>query len=73
MVKDFFIVLAICNTVVVSTARDRTESSAGSHLDPVVSQDCNHNVDLKSLKYEAESPDEAALVHVGVECSQRTV
>lgn len=60
LVKDFFTVLTICNSVVVSAAKD---PDADSHLDPIVS-DGNVNVDLQSLKYEAESPDEAALVHV---------
>ena len=64
--KDFFTCLAICNTVVVSSSRTRSGtgvcSSAGSEpaeLEGVVSAE-----EVQALKYEAESPDEAALVHV---------
>ncbi len=63
-VKDFFTVLAICNTVVVSSSK--VESKAGSHLDPSILPDNELNLDLHALKYEAESPDEGALVHVCV-------
>ena len=63
VVRDFFTVLAICNTVVVSTADDRVESTAGCHLDPPAAAN-GDRVDLQTLKYEAESPDESALVHV---------
>lgn len=54
--EDFFIVMAICNSVVVST-------SGGTHAAGAQ----NGNVTGgEGMKYEAESPDEAALVHVCV-------
>lgn len=65
-VEDFFIVMAICNSVVVSTPaspRNESETSLSVH-----SSVHNGNVTgiegADDLKYEAESPDEAALVQV---------
>lgn len=62
-VRDFFTVMAICNTVVVSK---KIENRIGA---PHASQNGNVNMGRdtrRALKYEAESPDEAALVHVGL-------
>ena len=63
IVKDFFTVLAICNTVVVSSY-DGHSSQAG-HAPPQM-ESCNAVMAarLSRIKYEAESPDEAALVKV---------
>lgn len=56
-IDDFFITMAICNTVVVSNAVDsglvRGRGSEGVTKEKVM-----------ALRYEAESPDEAALVEV---------
>ena len=62
-VKDFFTVLAICNTVVVSsTGHVRSRVEAVPFLDNCVTDEY-----LNKMKYEAESPDEAALVKVCVQ------
>jgi len=59
-VRDFFSVLAICNTVVVSsTGQVRSRVEAISFLDNCITDEY-----LNKMKYEAESPDEAALVKV---------
>uniref|UniRef100_A0A672H312 Phospholipid-transporting ATPase n=1 Tax=Salarias fasciatus TaxID=181472 RepID=A0A672H312_SALFA len=82
---DFFLALAICNTVVVSMATPKTEDSVieESHFHPpadkkegtdaisrhrkcslhVLSQSDVSAVTSADLRYEAESPDEAALVY----------
>ena len=56
-IDDFFITMAICNTVVVSNAIEsglvRGGGGEGVTREKVM-----------ALKYEAESPDEAALVEV---------
>ena len=56
-IEDFFITMAICNTVVVSNAVEsglvRGRGSEGVTREKVM-----------ALRYEAESPDEAALVEV---------
>jgi type IV pilus biogenesis protein CpaD/CtpE len=56
-IEDFFITMAICNTVVVSNAVEsglvRGRGSEGVTSEKVM-----------ALRYEAESPDEAALVEV---------
>ena len=54
VVKDFFTVLAVCNTVIVSRASEDTSEN----------REDLHNQAPQDLKYEAESPDEAALVQV---------
>ncbi len=62
--RDFFTVLAVCNTVVVSLTgqhRSRVESLPFMGASFSVSDDY-----ISKLKYEAESPDEAALVKVGL-------
>lgn len=56
-IEDFFITMAICNTVVVSNTVEsglvRGRGSEGVTREKVM-----------ALRYEAESPDEAALVEV---------
>lgn len=56
-IEDFFITMAICNTVVVSNAVEsglvRGRGNEGVTVEKVM-----------ALRYEAESPDEAALVEV---------
>lgn len=56
-IDDFFITMAICNTVIVSNAVEsglvRGRGSEGVTREKVM-----------ALRYEAESPDEAALVEV---------
>ena len=56
-IEDFFITMVICNTVVVSNAVEsglvRGRGSEGVTREKVM-----------ALRYEAESPDEAALVEV---------
>ena len=56
-IEEFFITMAICNTVVVSNAVEsglvRGRGSEGVTREKVM-----------ALRYEAESPDEAALVEV---------
>ena len=58
-IDDFFITMAICNTVVVSNAVEsglvRGRGSEGVTREKVM-----------ALRYEAESPDEAALVEVRI-------
>ena len=61
-VREFFIVLAICNSVVVSShTHPKTPVD-----DPSLKESCGDNMAtrLRRIKYEAESPDEAALVKV---------
>ena len=66
-VRDFFILMAICNTVIVSSIgrfKSRVEAVPlldGSDTDKI----------LNKMKYEAESPDEAALVKVCVNRNKR--
>ena len=61
-IHDFFITMAICNTVVVSNAGDsglvRGRGNEGVTREKVM-----------ALRYEAESPDEAALVEVQLNTS----
>lgn len=80
-VEDFFIVMAICNSVVVSTsssAGNVNETSLSVHSDAkngnVTGIEGADKPSLLDLKYEAESPDEAALVQVrdGGYCSGYT-
>ena len=62
-VEDFFTVMAICNTVVVSGVGSGTVSEqSGTQNGNVTGAGV---ADKPRLKYEAESPDEAALVQVG--------
>jgi hypothetical protein len=63
VVEDFFIVMAICNTVVVSTPLS-TQSGGGKQNGNVTGAGGMDRSGLLDLKYEAESPDEAALVQV---------
>ena len=50
-IEDFFLTIVLCNTVVVVTHREEGDGSSG-HVPP------------EGVVYEAESPDEAALVEV---------
>ncbi|XP_046854254.1 phospholipid-transporting ATPase VA-like isoform X2 [Xenia sp. Carnegie-2017] len=87
-IKEFFTLLAICNTVVVSSHANHANGESNGNLNDSQDGQLNHvvdgvinemygprenstnvkpvakqeNLDVKSLKYEAESPDEAALV-----------
>ena len=54
ILHDFFVTLAICNTVVVSQRAQQPERTDGIKRQPT-----------KRIRYEAESPDEHALVEVG--------
>ena len=63
-IRDFFITMAICNTVVVVSKNGR-DAKRNQQVD---SQNEDRSVtkeDIFDLSYEAESPDEAALVEVG--------
>ncbi len=63
-IHDFFVTMAICNTVVVSRNRDcEEEDCVGVHVDVDV-DNSNKQLDPQAIVYEAESPDEAALVEV---------
>ncbi len=57
-VRDFFTVMAICNTVVISSSSSRDLNLREKK------QEKERIQELNKLKYEAESPDEAALVEV---------
>ena len=65
---DFFVVMAICNTVVISRKDNRKVENRWSQSQFVgVNEDCGRDnvpVDGRCITYEAESPDEAALVEV---------
>lgn len=62
-VEDFFVVMAVCNSVVVSTSGSGN-THAGAQNGNVTGLDGASNPDVQGMKYEAESPDEAALVLV---------
>ena len=59
-IDDFFITMAICNTVVVSNAVD--SGFVSGHGNEGVTKER-----VMALRYEAESPDEAALVEVSLQ------
>lgn len=67
---DFFVVMAICNTVVISHKDNRKVENQWSRNQFVgVNEGRGQDdvpVDVSSITYEAESPDEAALVEVGL-------
>lgn len=68
-VEDFFTVMAICNSVVVSTSSARNGNGNGVAVNSLQNGSVPElkdatNPDSSRLNYEAESPDEAALVHV---------
>ena len=58
MIRDFFLVMAICNTVVVSATGHRHSASEGG--------EGGEGGGAEGVVYEAESPDEAALVEVSL-------
>ena len=65
--RDFFVVMAICNTVVIHKDNCQVESqwSQGQFVGWNEGHGQNDDpVDTRSIVYEAESPDEAALVEV---------
>lgn len=59
-VHDFFITMAICNTVVVSRIGDAEDENGVGIL-----RDSSEQLGPQAV-YEADSPDEAALVEVHV-------
>lgn len=73
-VKDFLVVMAICNSVVVSATpeegeegqegQEEADTTGGSPKGKVTCNNGNLPNSARVLKYEAESPDEGALVHV---------
>ena len=77
---DFFVVLAICNTVVVSKRTKKKEEDTDSPSDVAYNmKDLSESVlseieqllghtNINDIEYEAESPDEQALVEVTYQC-----
>ena len=68
-IHDFFVVMAICNTVVVSGNGHGRRSEVISDTERWVQRSESHSLvadDPSSIVYEAESPDEAALVEVSL-------
>ena len=60
-------VMAICNTVVVSSSTHQNRNETEDIPQPQNENEPASGVaDLCELKYEAESPDEAALVEVSI-------
>lgn len=69
--RDFFTVMAICNTVVVNsrngnwTEHENGNQTAHENRNQTEYETVGYSeIQLRELKYEAESPDEAALVQV---------
>ena len=58
MIRDFFLIMAICNTVVVSATGHGHSASEGG--------EGGEGGGAGGVVYEAESPDEAALVEVSL-------
>ncbi len=66
-IHDFFVIMAICNTVVVSRNGD-VEDDDSFGVGIATAADNGGQLDPQAIVYEAESPDEAALVEVSTQC-----
>lgn len=70
-VKDFFTTMAICNTVIVSSSKKQIGNGTITHTELENASPTDEST-VMNLKYEAESPDEAALVQVCIACRMIT-